>query len=173
MDRSTSPSVASQDIDRQPFTVTSKRLWSAIWVAFAAAMSVAAVDYVTLFMSALFPGWVWCVTTGGLLLAAGVVTVFMDVAFVRRERGSLRRDVVAKVVACVVFAVWALELWRALGTGCFGQECAAVPQAVTLFVVFPVVPLAALTLVGYLVRRGRVRTPHPTRRSGARRVDTA
>lgn len=156
MDRSTSPRATSQDIDGQPFTVTSKRPWSAIWVVFAAAMGVAAVDYVTLFMSVLFPGWVWCVTTGGLLLAAGVMAVFMDVASVRRERGSLRRDVVAKVVACVVVTVWALALWRELNSGCMGQECAAAAQAVTLFVVFPVVPLAALTLIGYLVRRGQV-----------------
>lgn len=47
--------MASRDVDRQPFMVTSKRLWSAIWVAFAGAMGVAAVDYVTLSMSVLFP----------------------------------------------------------------------------------------------------------------------
>ncbi|MBD7981500.1 hypothetical protein H9623_14955 [Oerskovia sp. Sa1BUA8] len=157
MDWSTSPRVTSQDIDgQQPFTVTTKRPWSAIWIAFAAAMGVAAVDYVTLVMSVLFPGWVWCVTTGGLLLAAGVKAVFIDVESVRRERGSRPRDAVAKVVACVVVTAWALALWRELNSGCMGQECAVASQAVSLFVVFPVIPLAALTLIGYLMRRGRV-----------------
>ncbi|MFD6094275.1 hypothetical protein ACFWGN_19350 [Oerskovia sp. NPDC060338] len=156
MDRSTSPSATSREIDGHPFTATSKRPWSAIWVVFAAAMGVAAVDYVTLFMSVLFPGWVWCVTTGGLLLAAGVVAVFRDVESVRRERGSLPHDAVAKVVACVAVAVWALALWWELNSGCMGQECAVASQTVSLFVVFPVIPLAALTLIGYLVRRGRV-----------------
>lgn len=151
MGMSTSPNVASQDTDVH--LVTSKRLWSAIWVAFAVTMGVAAVDYVTLFMSAVTPGWIWCITAGGLLLAAGVVAVFMDVATARRERGPLRRDVLAKAVACVVVAVWAVALWATLDGGCFAQECAAVPQAVTLFAVFPVLPLAALTLTGYLVRR--------------------
>jgi len=146
--------VASQDTDGQPLTATSKRLWSAIWVAFAVAMSVAAVDYVTLFMSVLVPGWVWCITTGGLLLGAGLVAVLMDVASVRRARGRRRRDVVAQVAAGFVVAVWALALWRALSGGCFAQECTAVPQAVTLFALFPALPLAALTLIGYLVRRG-------------------
>lgn len=151
MGMSTSPNVASQDTEAHP--VTSKRLWSAIWVAFAVTMGVAAVDYVTLFMSAVIPGWIWCITAGGLLLAAGVVAVFMDVATARRKRGPLRRDVLAKVAACIVVAVWAVALWATLGGGCFAQECAAVPQAVTLFAVFPALPLAALTLIGYLVRR--------------------
>lgn len=153
MGMSTSPSVASQDIDGH--LVTSKRLWLAIWVAFAVAMGVAAVDYVTLFMSSVIPGWVWCVTAGGLLLAAGVVAVFMDVAAMRRQRGPLRRDVVAKVAACVVVAVWALALWAGIDGGCFAEECAAVPQAVALFAVFPVLPLAALALIGYLGRRAQ------------------
>lgn len=156
MGMSTSPSVASQNTDGHPRAVTSTRLWSAIWVAFAVAMGVAAVDYVTLFMSAVIPGWVWCVTVGGLLLGAGVVAVFRDVATARRERGPLRRDVVAQGVACVVVAVWTVALWAALDGGCFAQECAAVPQTVSLFAVFPVLPLAALTLIGYLVRRASV-----------------
>ncbi|UCN14053.1 hypothetical protein LFM56_14330 [Cellulomonas iranensis] len=151
MGMSPSPSVAGQVTDGH--LVTSKRLWSAIWVAFAVTMGVAAVDYVTLFMSAVIPGWIWCIAAGGLLLAAGVVAVFMDVATARRERGPLRRDVVAKVAACVVVTVWAVALWATLDGGCFARECAAVPQAVTLFAVFPVFPLAVLALIGYLVRR--------------------
>lgn len=150
MGTSTSPRVADQDVGGRPFKITSRQLWSAIWIGYAVSLAVTAVDYVTLFMGA---GWIWCVTTGGVLLGAGLVAVFMDVASVRRVRGMRRRDGVAQAAAGVVVALWAIGLVRVLVDDCFARECAAVPVAIGLLVVFPVVPLGALTLIGHLVRR--------------------
>lgn len=154
MDRSPSTTAARPKPDRRHLGVASRRLWASIWAALAVVLVVAVADYLTMFLSAVVPLWLWCITGGGLVLATAFVAVVVDVASVRRARGRRRPDVVAHVAAAVLVGLWVWLLWRLLTGGCLAEECQSASLSTSLFVLFPVVPVAGLTLIGFLVRRG-------------------
>lgn len=150
-----SPFPAAGSAVREPHDLqfASRWLWRATWAAFGVVLAVGVAGYAMVFLSSVVPLWLLLAVGNGLTLSAAMFAVNVDVVDARRKRGKSFIDLIARVAALLLVGWWLAALWTVLADGCFTQECDPIPIWRILFVLIPVVPLAGLTLGGFLVRR--------------------
>ncbi len=153
METSPSPAAASEVHEPHDLQFSSRWLWRATWAAFGVFLAVGVAGYAMVFTVAVVPLWLLLAVGSGLVLSAAMFAVNVDVADARRERGRSFIDLVARFAAVLLVGLWLALLWTLLVDGCFTQECDPAPLWRILFVLVPVVPLAGMTLAGFLVRR--------------------